>query len=198
MLAFGCLAFVLFFLSDMNDVRLKKKALTVCFPLGAVLLAISTAVSCIRSASPFPIAVKLIASGLGVLFFLLLIDALFFSVSADEAYIERKEGRSVSTKGPYALCRHPGVLFFIPTYLCLSFAFGLPFYETAVYSLLNILLIVYEDLRVFPKVLSGYTEYKKTTPFLIPSGKSIKNYIGSCKKRFSDLRRKGKQNFSDQ
>lgn len=192
MLPLGCVAFLLFFLSDLNDVRLRWKPLIICFPLGAATLVAATVVSCVQaqtSAPRFPVAVRLISLILGLLFLLLLVASLFFSVSADEAYIAREEGRAVTTKGLYALCRHPGVLFFIPAYLCISITFGLPFLETAVYSLLNILLIIYEDICVFPKVLSGYSEYKKSTPFLIPNKKSIIRFFTTEKNIFPRSRK---------
>ncbi len=189
MLWLGCFAFLLFFISDLNDCRLKFKPLVVCFPLGGIALSAATVISCITHTSRLPDTAKLALAILGLPFLLLLISALFFAIPADEAYVERKEGRAAATDGLYALCRHPGVLFFIPLYICISFAFGLPFYHAAIYSLLNIFLIVYEDIYVFPKVLFGYAEYKKTTPFLIPNRRSIKRFSAYCKKRFGGKRK---------
>ncbi len=41
MLILGCLAFALFYLSDVNDAKLRCRYLMFCFPLGAVLLILS-------------------------------------------------------------------------------------------------------------------------------------------------------------
>ncbi len=182
MLWLGVFAFIFFFLSDVNDCKFKKKALAACFPLGALMLSAATVVSCVKNASPFSTVVKTAAIITGVIFFVLMIWALFFSMPVGDAYIERNEGRRVNTNGLYALCRHPGVLFFIPLYICISFAFGLPFYEAAAYSVLNILLIVFEDIYVFPRVLCGYNEYKTNTPFLFPNKRGIKRFLDHYKK----------------
>ncbi len=183
MLMLGCLAFLLFFLSDLNDHKLRLKPLALCFPLGALLLISATIISCVKNASPHAPAVKYISAGAGLICFALLIRSLFFSMPAGQAYIEREKGRQAVTGGLYALCRHPGVLFFIPTYLCISLAFGMPLYESAIYSLLNILLIIYEDIIVFPNVLGGYSEYKKSTPFLIPNRRSVQTFLNNGSSR---------------
>ncbi len=181
-LVLGCFAFLLFFLSDLNDCCIRRRPLAVCFPLGGLLLSVATVLSCHRHPSPLPLPVKGVGLVFGTVFFLLLLKALFFSMPASEAYVEQETGRAATTEGLYALCRHPGVLFFIPLYLCLSVTFGLPYRESAIYSVLNFLLIVFEDAYVFPRVLSGYDAYKKTTPFLIPRPRGIVHCIRTMKK----------------
>ena len=44
---------------------------------------------------------------------------------------------------------------------------------SAVVVLLNILYVLFQDLYIFPRTFSNYAEYKKSTPFLIPSRGSI-------------------------
>ena len=76
--------------------------------------------------------------------------------------------------GVYALCRHPGVLWFAGLYVCLWAAFGLPLWEAASLSGWNVLLVWFEDRCVFPAVLEGYDAYQQTTPFLLPNRRSIR------------------------
>ena len=41
-------------------------------------------------------------------------------------------------------------------------------------SVLNIVLVIFEDRCVFPTKLEGYAAYQATTPFLLPSRQSIR------------------------
>jgi protein-S-isoprenylcysteine O-methyltransferase Ste14 len=84
------------------------------------------------------------------------------------------EERAVCTTGVYALCRHPGVLWFAGVYGCLWLTVGLPLWEAALYCGLNVLLVAFEDLCVFPARLEGYDAYRVQTPFLLPTRQSIR------------------------
>ena len=98
--------------------------------------------------------------------------------SAGEAsYARPGEKRPACTTGVYALCRHPGVLWFAGLFACLWLAAGLPLQDAAVYTILNVLLVWFEDRCVFPDLLEGYEAYRASTPFLIPNGKSIRACI---------------------
>ena len=105
----------------------------------------------------------------------LLIYTLFFALPVEASYTRPGEKRPACTTGVYALCRHPGVLWFAGIYVCLWMAAGLPLWEAVLYSGLNVLLVAFEDRCVFPALLDGYDAYQTATPFLIPSGKSIRD-----------------------
>lgn len=178
----GCLmglgAFVLFFLSDYNDWRLSRRELSGCFPAGGALLAAGTALE-IRRGAPFVSGwLRWPLAGLAALFAALLIYTLFFALPVDASYTRPGEKRPACTTGVYALCRHPGVLWFTGLYICLWLALGLPLWEAAVYSGLNVLLVVFEDRCVFPARLEGYGAYQAATPFLLPNRRSIR----ACRK----------------
>jgi protein-S-isoprenylcysteine O-methyltransferase Ste14 len=81
----------------------------------------------------------------------------------------------VYTKGVYALCRHPGVLWLLLFYIFYGCFLGAPYIIKAgcFYSVLNLMYVVFQDFWTFPKTLKGYEEYRQTTPFLIPTPKSI-------------------------
>ncbi|MEG0755259.1 MAG: hypothetical protein RR450_02585 [Oscillospiraceae bacterium] len=38
----------------------------------------------------------------------------------------------------------------------------------------DVLYVVIQDRYIFPKTLSGYADYQKTTPFLIPTPTSLR------------------------
>lgn len=187
MFLLGCLAFALFFLGDINDWKLRRPALRHCFPLGFILLAVSTACASAGNAPQSPPALRLIFGALGLLSLLLMLYSLFWAIPAGASYMKAGEGREVCAAGVYALCRHPGVLFFIPLYLCLWLSTGLPLYMALGYSVLNLLLITLEDFRVFPALIRGYGAYKREVPFLIPTPASFRRCFATLRQNCKDV-----------
>ena len=164
----GAAAFLLMLLGDVNDAVWHKGALRLFFPIGFVLLAAATALRLDHSGID---AARCAVSGA---FLLVLLYVLFGSFSVKDAYVRQDSGRRVYDKGFYALCRHPGVLFFAGLYASLHYAFALPWPDAALYSALNLLLASAEDKWFFPRSIGGYDEYKKRVPFLIPTSAGIK------------------------
>ena len=139
MLAVGICGFALFFLSDANDLHWGRRELRWCFPLGAVLLTAATAAECLAGQPPVGGWTRA-AAALGTLLFLLLeVYALFFALPPKASYGAPGQSRSTRVTGLYALCRHPGVLFFIPLYAGLWLTFGLSPVSGGVYALLDVL-----------------------------------------------------------
>ncbi len=165
----GVIAFVLFFANDLNDLLLHKKWLAFLFPAGAILLAASSVAGCVKGtpyiSAPFG---RILFGIMGFASLVMMLHSLFFAIPVSASYRKPGMKRPAASGGVYGLCRHPGVLFFILLMFCLSFCFGLPLYCSVVWSGLNVLLALFEDLIVFPKLLEGYGNYKETTPFLIP------------------------------
>ena len=91
----------------------------------------------------------------------------------------------VCDTGVYALCRHPGVLWLIGFYLFLSIAFPERdlIIGSVVFSLLDIVYVILQDLYIFPRAFSDYDTYSRNTPFLIPN-------MGSVTKCFHANRRR--------
>lgn len=170
----GLGAFALFCISDYNDWKKGLRVLRFCFPLGALLLASGTVLA-MREGTPlvrgWPRAAVLL---LGAAFFGLLLYTLFFALPMEVSYTAPGKKRPACTTGIYALCRHPGVLWFAGLYGCLWAGGGLPLWEAALYSGLNVLLVLFEDVCVFPAVLEGYDAYRRSTPFLLPTRRSIR------------------------
>lgn len=182
----GILGFGLLMVYDLNSVIWRRKILHSFFSLGSFLIVVSTIVG-VSDAGRENGNVKdslgwfvLAATFLGVLVY-----TLFFALPFKETYQngeDSEEKSKVCSHGMYALCRHPGVLWFFFFYLCLSIGM-----ESAkllgtgmVYSFCNFLYVVFQDRYTFPKVLEGYEEYKKDVPFLIPDKKSIARAVGKA------------------
>jgi protein-S-isoprenylcysteine O-methyltransferase Ste14 len=175
----GCLAFAIFFFSDYNDATLHRRGFMFCFPLGAGLLIFAT-IAQLRfdAVSDVPLLLRFFFLTIFTFSAVLLIYTLFFAISPAAAYGAPGKKRAVCTDGVYALCRHPGVLWFALAYICLLLAGGLPPYVVITYIFLNVALVAFEDEFVFPIVLSGYEAYQNKTPFLIPNPESIKTAFG--------------------
>ncbi|MGM9521885.1 MAG: hypothetical protein ACI3VB_05345 [Oscillospiraceae bacterium] len=175
----GVAGFLLFFLSDLNDTLLKKRFLLPSFPLGAASVAVSMTVLAVRGEPPIESEIMRVCMWvLSALFLGFEIYTLFFAIPLADSYTKPGSSRCVCTVGVYALCRHPGVLWFGLLALSLWAAGGLPLYAAAVFTALDTALVVFEDIYVFPRRLEGYDDYRRRTPFLIPSVGSIKRCVG--------------------
>ena len=170
----GLAGFALFFLSDYNDWRLSRPALKACFPAGGLLLAAGTALELRRGAPLAEGWLRWLVLALAAALFLLEVYTLFFALPVKASYARPGEKRPACTTGVYALCRHPGVLWFMGLYACLYLAAGLPLWEAAAYGGLNMGLVVFEDRCVFPARLEGYGAYRAATPFLLPTRRSVR------------------------
>lgn len=119
-----------------------------------------------------------------ILFLGLLIYTLFFALPFDETYVKENHERLAYTEGVYALCRHPGVLWFAGFYFCLAgfLGSGKALRAFGVLIVWNILYIFYQDRIVFPETFSNYGAYQQTTPFLIPDRNSTAACIKTWRK----------------
>lgn len=171
MIVLGVVAFILFIMGDINDAYIRKKALKPCFTVGLLFLATATVCRIDMSKT------KIIWLIFATIFLLYLLKSLFGSFSNSEAYADKPENREVVDTGIYALCRHPGVLFFAGLYMCLHLGISLPLKDAIIYITLNVILAVLEDKFFFPEFLEGYDKYKKKVPFLFPTKESIKNSL---------------------
>ena len=117
----GSTGFILYFIYDINSVRMKNAVLQKFFAAGSILVVVSLIAelyaawgSCQRKIG------TMTGFGLGgFLFLCLLIYTLFFALPFEETYCEENKLRAAYTEGMYGLCRHPGVLWFAGAYLCM-------------------------------------------------------------------------------
>lgn len=110
--------------------------------------------------------------------------ALVFAFPAGEIYLGGGEN-ALADRGMYALCRHPGALWLPALLISLALALGSQglLSAGALASALNTLYVFFQDRWVFPKTIPGYTEYRKTTPFLIPTRASLKKALETARNR---------------
>ena len=179
----GTVSFLLFLLGDLNDACWHRRLLKPAFLTGAALLALSTGGTLLERFPETPRLLQVPFLAGAVLFAILLVWALFFSFPPKEAYVEGTRDRKVYTGGMYALCRHPGILWFCFLYGCLIPGAGFPPALALLYCLLNILLGWVEDKWIFPRLFSDYDAYKLRAPFLIPTPKSLRAWIHPAGKK---------------
>jgi len=121
----GCIGFVLFIIYDLNQIHGHKKQLRALFAIGFVLIIFATIMIIIGHVGtfPFPFYLRLIFGILAAINLWLLIYSLFFALPFKNTYISANN-RNVCDRGMYALCRHPGWLWFALFYCFLWLCLG--------------------------------------------------------------------------
>ena len=180
LLMIGCISFVIMLINDLNQVYFHLEIGKWAFGIGCILLAIVTGVLIYQAIKEVVsiMTIQWVFMAAGLLFFVLLIYTLFFALPFDGTYIDQ-DRLQVYDQGVYALCRHPGILWFFGFYVCLAAA--LASYELSIaaicFSIMNLAYAWIQDKLIFPRTLSGYEEYQKKVPFLIPDKASIKESL---------------------
>ena len=185
----GSIAFLLYVLYDINSVKWNRKLLHYGFFLGTVLLVITTTGVVLQNTKHIENikGSSILLLGIATIFFVLLIYTLFFALPFDKTYQNESEKRMAYTEGVYALCRHPGVLWFIRFYMFL--AWGMNSREVMSYGIIisiwNVLYVILQDCYSFPLTFINYRSYQKETPFLIPTRKSIRTCLSTLYRKKS-------------
>ena len=98
--------------------------------------------------------------------------------------MEQNVGAKTYDRGMYALCRHPGVLWFAGLYAALWCTLGgkLLLWLAFFYSLLNLFYVILQDRYTFPRIFSDYESYQQKVPFLLPNRESLKRCVATLRK----------------
>lgn len=184
----GTISFILYMVYDLEQagtISRRFRKITKCFfTIGSVMLMAATAMLLWKAEFlHMEWGIKqILFLILAILFLGLLIYTLFFALPFEETYVIQ-DAHKIYDKKMYALCRHPGVLWFGGFYFCLWLAL-----ETKTllamaiwFSFLNFCYVVLQDCYTFPKIFSDYADYKERVPFLIPDGKSLKRCLDTFK-----------------
>ncbi len=175
----GTLGFVLYFVYDINSFTWKSPLLHKCFLLGTLLLSAALALDLYQGISlQKSVGLwQLIWGAAGAGFLCLLIHALFFALPFENTYCMGKQSGKARPcdQGVYAMCRHPGVLFLFGVYFSWGMAVlpGTLLRNGIIFSLWNVLYVLFQDRVTFPTVFEDYDGYRRRVPFLIPTKTSI-------------------------
>lgn len=182
----GSFCFILFALSDWNKIYLHSRLLQYSFFAGFLLLSFATGMIVIKESNViiFSFSTTILCSFLAMLSFILLIYSLFFALPFSATYLEHHEKTILNDRGFYALCRHPGVLFFMAFYLFSGLAVGnwILLLAGFVFSILNVIYIWIQDRWFFPVLYQNFTRYQQNTPFLIPNRNSMHRCVKTMRR----------------
>lgn len=174
----GIAAFAVFWIYDVNSVIWKNKIAEKSFFAGSVMIlaaGIGTVYNALSSDGyliVFPAGIRITACFAGIIFTALLVYTLFFAIPFKDTYVYggNEERRTVCRSGVYAMCRHPGILWFAGVFICLCIVFtekNMVIFSITV-CLLNMLYAAFQDKWTFIHTFSDYESYKTETPFLVP------------------------------
>jgi protein-S-isoprenylcysteine O-methyltransferase Ste14 len=192
-IAAGCTGFLVLLLFDWADSRGLRR-IKPWIMIGASALFTYALVAILSDPGRFhlPLALRIAGAVLSLPFFLLFVFSIFLEIPFRLTYGAKDGERGVVTTGTYALSRHPGVIWFFLFHACLILLTcswlllaALPFWTG-----MNIFLVFVEDRVFFPRTFGdSYLEYRRRTPFLVPTPASV----GRCIRTFSFAlpRRKG-------
>ena len=114
----------------------------------------------------------------------LLIHSLFIKLPFRKTYLATGVGDRLVTSGLYALVRHPWLHSFslLMMSLLLIFQSNLLLIAIPLWIVLNILLVIIQDRFFFGRMFPGYRDYRRQTPMLIPTRKSINLFFSQFTK----------------
>lgn len=173
----GSLAFVLLFFFDIFTLKNHGGRKKIFGLLGIILLIYSGVMATVTSERIFlPLWVRVPAWFFFGASAMLLVYSLFIELPFVGTYGKTKHSSMLVDTGTYALCRHPGVVWFGLMFFFYFLATGSIFmiYAGIIWTLLDVLHVYIQEKHFFPKMFPEYQVYIKTTPMLIPSRKSIK------------------------
>lgn len=175
-LLFSIIAYLLYFLYDWCTVKKQMPSVSRWFfPLGTLFVGIATVFLLQQSIRCFVIApFSIFSLLLAFVFGYFLFDSLVLSLPKG-TYTDPDAPRKVFRGRMYALCRHPGVLWYCCMYLALWAAAPSTAGAIQCFALClgNILYMFLQDIWTFPAVFSDYNDYKNETPLFFPTRKSI-------------------------
>jgi len=172
----GVLGFIIAFIFDWASLKNMRVTKPVAGLMAAALLIYSTIMICYSPTKfDMPIFLRIVGGVLLVIFLFLLIYSLFIELSFNRTYVKRGISGGLVTTGTYALVRHPGVIWLAVVFLALALLYPsiTLFIAITVWWFVDIIYVTIQDKYLFPKMFPGYHEYKKQTPFLIPTKRSF-------------------------
>lgn len=106
---------------------------------------------------------------------LLLCYSFFIEIPFTKTYARTGSGDQLVTTGSYALVRHPGVIWYFIFLLSMFLVTGSITLLVAapIWLLLDIVYVVVQERFFFDTMFPGYRDYRRQTPMLLPTRKSI-------------------------
>ena len=120
-----------------------------------------------------------------------LLHSLFINLPFYKTYFKVGVSDELVTSGLYAIVRHPGVygLGVALFSLVLVSQSRLMLYAALVWMAIDIIVVAIQDRFFFDRMFCGYADYRKNTPMLVPSWRSLARYATDIKLKDFDTRR---------
>lgn len=178
----GIIAFIFFFLFDIYTLKNEgiKKIIFGFIGLGLFIYStVMITVTSVKVDIPLPFRIVGLVLCLGVTF--LLIYSLFLELPFVKTYTKMVHNNELVQTGTYALCRHPGVLWFgfLFLFFCSTTGAVLLLLAGIVWTSADVIYVYLQEKLLFYKIFPGYKAYVKTTPMLIPTKASVKECIST-------------------
>jgi protein-S-isoprenylcysteine O-methyltransferase Ste14 len=189
----GVLGFPVFHLVDVAAIKRLPWAKPLAWIAGCCMITVSTWNICMSGAK-FSFPVWLIAAGwvFFVVSMLQLLHSLFINLPFYKTYFKVGVSDELITTGLYAIVRHPGVYGLAVTFfsLVLVSESRLMLAAASIWMAVDIVVVAIQDRFFFDLMFEGYGEYRKKTPMLIPTWKSLAAFAGNFKIKDTDSGRK--------
>jgi protein-S-isoprenylcysteine O-methyltransferase Ste14 len=180
----GCMAFIFMYLFDVMTLKNKRlwKSILGLSGLGLMIFA-SIEILYLEDGMNFPVIVRILGGIIGFVFLLLLIYSLFLEVPFKKTYGEEEHNVNLVDTGTYAICRHPGVIWFFFFYLGLYLMTGrtMMFVACITWTILDVIYVILQEKTIFNKMFKGYGDYQRSTPMLIPNKTSIQKMFSTMR-----------------
>jgi len=170
-------AYLLFFLYDWLEAgRPEGGSPAVLFGSACALVVAATVILLVHALPSCPWdLLSVVALVLALVFAGLMVKALFFSLPAD-TYRAPRQGRSTCTRGMYALCRHPGVLWYSLMFVSLALMLRSSLAAAGCALLIagDVAYMLFQDAWSFPRIFCDYDAYRRSVPLFLPTRASIR------------------------
>jgi len=188
----GIVGFPVFHLVDVAAIKRLPWAKPLAWMAGSGLIVYATVMACL-SPGRFQLPLWLVFSG-GLLFSLSmaqLLYSLFINLPFYKTYFKKGVSDELVTTGLYAVVRHPGVYGLAIAFvsLVLISRSWLMLMAAGVWMAVDIIVVAVQDRFFFDRMFPEYGIYRKKTPMLIPTWKSLAYFAMDFRLNNLDMRR---------
>jgi len=172
----GVLGFLVAYLFDVVSLRRIPRAKQSVGIVVVALIGYATLMACLKSERlELPIWLTWLGWALLSVSVPLLAYSLFINLPFRKTYVVPGVGDRLIRTGTYALVRHPGVSWYalLLVSLILVSKSKLLLIASPIWLAMDILYVMIQDKFFFGKMFKDYDEYRRETPMLIPSRRSI-------------------------
>lgn len=178
----GATAFILFAVFDYFTLTNRGFLKKVFGLTGLAVFIFSSIMTLLYSdTTNIPIVLRAISFVLSLFFLWMLVYSLFLELPFQKTYGNKIHNTKLITTGTYALCRHPGVIWFALFYLFLFLftAKTMILVGGTVWTILDVIHVIFQEKLFFIVMFPDYGNYINTTPMLIPNLQSYKKCINT-------------------